>query len=106
MDGQAKVGTEQRLEDLPDKVLRQAKKAELLEVCRAAGLPAKEEMSRNALLTVARSGKRGGQNHHVHGKTLCPMRCGGVAYVYGVHDGKRYMRCNKCGYRFSRSIKG
>ena len=97
--------TANRLGDLLEKDLRRLKKKELLDVCRAAGLPASEEMSRNELLKMARSGKRGGQDHHVHGKTLCPLRCGGIAYVYAVREGKRYMRCNQCGYRFSRTVK-
>jgi hypothetical protein len=105
MNEQTEVGAVPNLGDLAERDLRKMRKQDLLAVCLKAGLPATGEMSRNKLLTMAQSGKRGGQDHHVHGKTLCPIRCGGIAYVYALAGGKRYMRCNKCGYRFSRAIK-
>ena len=105
MEEQAGVEAARKLDEVAERDLRRMKKAALLAVCREAELPVKDAMTRNELLKMVRGARRGGQDHHVHGKTFCPLRCGGIAYVYATREGKRYMRCNQCGYRFSRSVK-
>ena len=70
----------------------------LRERCKAYGLATdvdKAGLAKNLLAL-----RSGGSGSHVHGKTMCPMGCGGFGVVNGTREHLRYFVCNRCGYKF------
>jgi hypothetical protein len=89
--------------DLGDDEIRSLPHRELAALCRT--LNQKADGGREELIKRLLAVKRGGDRHHVHGKTLCPLGCGSFARVRSVQGGQRYMQClnPSCNYRFTRS---
>ncbi|MBE3070247.1 MAG: hypothetical protein IMZ66_08415 [Planctomycetes bacterium] len=101
--GGAKAGPP-NLRDIPDRALQVMPKAGLASLLTALGEPTRG--TRRDLLQRAIGLKRARGKGHVHGKTPCIIRCGGVGLVDGVHDGKRHFKCSngRCNARWSVAI--
>ena len=87
------------LERMTESDLKELPRAALVALCMQAGQPGGG--TKAVLLKRLVAIKRGGATKHVHGKTLCPMKCGGYMAITGTHHGQRYGKCRKCGYKRS-----
>ena len=101
MDAQTTGTTDVR--EMTDGEIRRLKRDSLAALVRAAGH--QPDGTKAELVKLLIGLRRGGADRHVHGKTPCPMRCGGTCRVTHTDGELRYYRCDKCRYRFSRSVR-